>query len=148
MSNARTRAFTLVEILIVVVILGILAGIVVPSFSDSVEETTWRGTQDQLNKVRNALAVYYVRNGNVYPNITAGVGTWGELLSVQGYLREHPTNLWVGRNSAGRTIVFGNSPDAAYQNAHGWVFDNDPMSPTFGTLWAGSFDQDDNPYPR
>jgi prepilin-type N-terminal cleavage/methylation domain-containing protein len=142
------RAFTLVEILIVVVILGIVSAIVVPQFSTATEEATLNATFSQLQKLRNALSVYYVRNGNVYPNIAAGDGTWGELLSVEGYLRERPENLWVGEGVPGRTIVLGNTADPAWQNTHGWIFDNNPASPTYGQIWAGSFDGADSPYPR
>lgn len=147
MVDRIRRAFTLVEILIVVVILGILAAIVVPQFADAAERTEGEASFDQLVKIRNALAVYYVRNGNSYPNIVAGNGTWGELLSAPGYLREPPVNLWVGR-PASTIIVAGNAPDGGYHTAYGWIFDNTPASPTYGNLWAAAFDAQDRPYPR
>lgn len=136
------RAFTLIEILIVVVILGILAAIVVPQFADATERATSGGTHDQLAKIRETIGVYYVREHNAWPEITPGVGTWGQLVGP-GYMREVPTNLWVGNNDAGRTIILGNGPDGAYQNTHGWIFD-----PATGNLWAGSYDAQDRPYPR
>ena len=55
------RGFTLVEILIVVVILGILASIVVPQFASATEQAQHVATLDQLNKLRKALALYYVQ---------------------------------------------------------------------------------------
>jgi prepilin-type N-terminal cleavage/methylation domain-containing protein len=146
--SRSVRAFTLIEVLIVVVILGVLSAVVVPQFSGATGEAASTGTHSQLIKLRNALAVYYVRNGNVYPNIAPGDGTWGELLTAPGYLQETPTNMWVGRGVPGRTIALGNSADPGWQNAHGWIFDNNPASPTFGELWAGSFDANDDPYPR
>jgi general secretion pathway protein G len=140
--SASYRAFTLVEILIVVVILGILAAIVVPQFTNATEQATMGGTHDQLHKIRETIGVYYVRNHNNWPQIAEGIGTWGELYGP-GYMREVPVNLWVGDNDAGRTIVFGVGPDAGYQTAHGWVYD-----PATGNLWAGSYDAQDQPYPR
>ncbi len=142
MLATRKPAFTLVEVLIVVVLLGVLAAIVIPSFSKATEQATAGGTADQLAKVRNALAVYYVRNGNIYPNIMAGDGTWGELLSVPGYLQEPPRNLWVG-DPNDTVINIDTVPDGSYHTAYGWIWD-----PTTGTLWAASFDAQDNPYPR
>jgi type II secretion system protein G len=146
--SRRRSAFTLIEILVVVVILGVLSAIVVPQFNSATEETRAGGTYSQLIKLRNALDVYYVREGNVYPNITAGVATWGELLTAPGYLQEPPMNVWVGSNNAGRTIVLGNGPDAAWQNTHGWIYDNDPNSLTYGKIWAGGFDASDIPHPK
>lgn len=134
------KAFTLVEILIVVVILGILAAIVVPQFANAADQATRVATRDQLEKVRRAIAAYYVRNGGVYPDVTAGDGTWGGLIGT--YMREPPVNAWVPA-SVGKVIVLGLGPDAGYQTTHGWIFD-----PATGNVWAGSYDGEDEPYPR
>jgi type II secretory pathway pseudopilin PulG len=126
-----------------VVILGILAAIVVPQFSNATEEATSGATLDQLTKLREAVAVYHVRNGNVYPNVTAGAGTWGGLITVGGeYLRFPPKNLWIGQPND-TVIAIGVGPDSGYQTTHGWIF-----NPTTGDIWAGSFDANDQPYPR
>jgi general secretion pathway protein G len=137
------RAFTLVEVLIVVVILGILSAIVVPQFSSATEDASRTATWDQLNKLREAVSVYYVRHGNVLPNITAGDGTWGELVSMSNeYLRFPPKNRWVPEPAA-KIIILGTGPDSGYQTTHGWIYD-----PATGNLWAGSFDGADQPFPR
>ncbi|MBL9031107.1 MAG: prepilin-type N-terminal cleavage/methylation domain-containing protein [Phycisphaerae bacterium] len=138
-------AFTLVEILIVVVILGILSAVVVPQFSNATQQATSTATYDQLVKTRQALGVYFVRNGSRFPQIVAGQGlaAWGQLATVGGdYLREPPMNLWVDPAVAD-VVVIGNTPDAGYQNTHGWIFD-----PATGNLWAGSFDINDKPFPK
>jgi general secretion pathway protein G len=139
----QLKAFTLVEILIVVVILGILASLVVPQFATATSEAQKSAMEDQLSKLRRALAVYYVRNGNVYPTITAGDGTWGELL-VPGsnYLRQPPVNMWVGGSNA-KAIIIRATADTSYQTTYGWIW-----SPTTGDLWAGGFDAQDMPFPR
>ena len=136
-----TRAFTLIELLIVVVILGILAAIVVPSFSRSTQEASAMATLDQLIKVREALSVYYFRNHSQFPSqITEGDGTWGELNHSGGeYLCDAPVNLWV--NGSVRTrVLFRDTPDTAYQSSYAWIFD-----PASGNVWAGSFDANDKP---
>ena len=140
--SATSRAFTLIEVLIVVVILGILAAIVVPQFSNATEQATMGGTHDQLAKIRETIGVYYGRNQNAWPDIQPGIGTWGQVLGP-GYMREVPTNLWVGNSDAGRTIVHGAGPDGAYQSGYGWIY-----NPATGDLWAGSYDAQDRPYPR
>lgn len=142
MQSRRQRAFTLVEILIVVVILGVLAAIVVPQFSTATEEASATATASQLRKLRDVLAVYQVRNGWALPNITEGSATWGELVTSGDYLRRPPVNRWVGPDS-GRIIVFGAAPDAGYQAAYGWIYD-----PATGSIWAAGFDGEDNPYPK
>jgi general secretion pathway protein G len=137
------NAFTLVEVLIVVVILGILASIVVPQFAGATSDAQQSAMADQIGKIRRAMAVYYVRNGNVYPTITAGDGTWGEMLSpTSPYMRKPPVNMWIGGVNA-KVIVIGVAPDSAFQTDHGWIY-----NPVTGDVWAGGFDGDDKPYPR
>jgi general secretion pathway protein G len=136
------RAFTLVEILIVVVILGILAAIVVPQFVGAVEDSAVTTTQTELEKLRRAMEVFQVRNENSLPSVSAGNGTWGDLIASTGeYLKEAPSNPYVGGANA-RVIVIGNAPDGVYQTAHGWVY-NDAT----GEVWAGGFDANDEPLP-
>ena len=137
------NGFTLVEILIVVVILGILAAFVVPSFMGAVEEATVGTTQSELQKLRRAVEVFQVRNENALPTVTAGDGTWGDLIANTGeYLKEAPVNPYVGGPN-NQQIILANAPDAAYQTTHGWVY-NDAT----GEIWAGGFDGNDEPLPR
>lgn len=135
--------FTLVEILIVVVILGILAAIIVPSFATVRDQASVGTTQSELEKVRRAVEVYQVRNENSLPDVTAGDGTWGLLIEGTGeYLKDAPVNPYVG-GANGKTIVIATSPDASYQSTHAWIYDS-----TTGDVWAGGFDADDEPLPR
>jgi len=143
MKRQARHAFTLVEILIVVVILGILAAIVVPQFAGAVEDSAVTTTKSELQKLRRAIEVFEVRNENSLPDITAGDGTWGELIvSTGAYLKEPPANPYVGGENA-KVIVLGDAPDNAYQTAYAWIY-NDAT----GEIWAGGFDADDEPLPR
>jgi len=137
------HAFTLVEILIVVVILGILAAIVVPSFTGAVEDASVGTTQSELEKLRRAVDVFQVRNGNSLPVVAAGDGTWGDLIAVDGaYLKEPPLNPYIGGANQ-KVIALGNAPDVAYQTTHGWIYDA-----ATGQIWAGGFDVNDEPLPQ
>lgn len=136
-----SRAFTLVEILIVVVILGILAAIVVPQFSKATSDAQKTATLDQLAKLRRSVNMYYVQNTNTWPNVTAGDSTWGPLLTMN-YMREAPINSWVGTTN-GKTIVLRGTPDTAFQNTYGWIYDS-----VTGNVWAGSYNVADEPISR
>lgn len=143
MKRQARHAFTLVEILIVVVILGVLAAIVVPQFAGAVEDSAVTTTKSELQKLRRAIEVFEVRNENSLPDITAGDGTWGELIvSTGAYLKEPPANPYVGGENA-KVIVLGDAPDNAYQTGYAWIY-NDAT----GEIWAGGFDADDEPLPR
>ncbi len=73
-NNCRTpRAFTLVEILIVVVILGILAAIVVPQFSSASEESRRAAFVTELQVFVGAAEHYAAREGSWVPDGPSGV---------------------------------------------------------------------------
>ncbi len=54
-SRRARHGFTLIEILIVVVILGILAAIVIPQFTDAAAEASRSNLQSQLQTLRSQL---------------------------------------------------------------------------------------------
>jgi general secretion pathway protein G len=60
------HAFTLIELLLVLVILGILAAIVVPKFSGRTEQARQTAAQSQLATFGTALDAFEVDNG-YYP---------------------------------------------------------------------------------
>lgn len=138
----RRPAFTLVEILIVVVILGVLAAIVVPQFANATTESSQTTTRHELEKLRRAVGVYQVRNSNALPPVQEGHGTWGDLVARGEYLGEAPANPWVGGDNR-LYVIISDTPDAAYQTDHAWIFDDQS-----GDVWAGGFDADDEPLPK
>jgi len=67
-SRRRTAAgFTLVEILIVVIILGVLAAVAIPKFSELVLEGEGAALDVNLSELRKAVELYYHEHGGIYP---------------------------------------------------------------------------------
>ena len=63
---ATQRAFTLIELLLVLVILGILAAIVVPKFANRGEQARQTAAKTQIGAFSTALSAFEVDNG-YYP---------------------------------------------------------------------------------
>ena len=61
------RAFTLVEILIVVVVLGILAAVVIPQFTDASTDAKLSSLQANLATVRTQLTLYKLQHDDTWP---------------------------------------------------------------------------------
>ena len=61
--------FTLIEMLVVVIILGILAMIIVPQITVSTEDARLNTMQSNLTTVRSAIEVYAAQHGNRYPGL-------------------------------------------------------------------------------
>jgi len=66
------RGFTLIEIMVVVVILGILAGIVVPRLLDRPEEARRTKATVQIKSLEEALGLFKLDNG-FYPTTEQGL---------------------------------------------------------------------------
>jgi len=77
LSNCR-RGFTLIELLIVVAIIGILIGIVVPTYQGSVRKANEAAAVGTLNALRVAEAKYVIDHKGEY-------GTFRQLFA-EGYI--------------------------------------------------------------
>lgn len=62
-----SHGFTLVELLIVVVILGLLAAIVVPQFNGASAEAKEAALSQDLSAIRKAISLYRVQHEEQYP---------------------------------------------------------------------------------
>lgn len=66
-NYARKTGFTLVEILIVVIILGILAAIVIPQFTDASTSAKESSLESNLQALRSQCELYKVQHNDNYP---------------------------------------------------------------------------------
>lgn len=126
-QNRARRAFTLIEILIVVVILGILAAIVIPQFTDASDQANVASMKSQLQTMRSQIELFRIQDVvayNAWDPILAAVGTeWDPLISGD-YLQAAPRNpitnestveaaprvdlgwVWRDKDGAGPSILF------------------------------------------
>ncbi len=66
------RGFTLIELMVVIVILGILAGLVLPRFMGRTEEAKKTKAKLQIENLESALKLYKLDNG-AYPTTDQGL---------------------------------------------------------------------------
>ena len=68
--------FTLIELMIVVVIIGVLSSLAIPRFSQATRKAKYSQARLHLKRMYQALTVYYADNGcyprDTYPNIGPG----------------------------------------------------------------------------
>src|SRR5215470_9697410 len=71
-AGNRCRAFTLIEILIVVIILGIIATLVLPHFSDAAHQARENTLKDDLRYLRLQVQVYKAQHRETAPGYPGG----------------------------------------------------------------------------
>jgi general secretion pathway protein G len=130
-AATRTAAFTLVEILIVVIILGIIATIVIAIFHDTVDDARAKALKDDLRNMRSQLQLYNAEHGT-YPTLSsfeqqmvlfsdeAGntSNTKSPIFRCGPYIIEMP-RLPVGVNHG----MFSVTAAGSYSAGYGWAYD-------------------------
>lgn len=111
----KTRAFTLVELLIVVIILGILAAIVVPQFTDASGDAQLSSLQADLGVIRRQIQYYKAQHNGSYPALasfaslmtqkTNSDGTTTGAPALGPYLESVPLNPFMGTSTIGNGAV-------------------------------------------
>ena len=134
MRTRTQKGFTLVEILIVVVILGILAAIVIPQFSEASTEAKLNSSMSSLQSLRSQISLYKIQHNDnppchgtfsatdfkdqleQYSNAAGATNATKDDTHIYGpYVQSVPRNPW--NNSS--TVVETDATGA------GWVYDAD-----------------------
>ena len=124
--SRKNRGFTLVEILIVVIILGILAAIVIPQFTNASNDARNNSVASTLQTLRGQIELYKIQHSdtppaqdNIIALLTSKTDTTGNTLTagvttgfLGPYVQSFPTNPINGSSAVGNTATAGN----------GWVY--------------------------
>jgi general secretion pathway protein G len=103
-GSTDSRGFTLIELMVVIVILGILAGLIIPRIMGRPEEAKELKAKLQIESIETALKLYKLDNG-AYPDTEQGLqaliekpetGTLPKKWRTGGYLEKGklPKDPW------------------------------------------------------
>ena len=115
--KSSNKGFTLVEILIVVIILGILAAIVIPQFSNASTDAKKNSLTSQLQTMRSQFELYKLQHNDKLPILFQADGTVTDWTQMTG-------QTWV----SGTAAVAATSGDTVY----GPYLQQNPINPLNG----------------
>ena len=121
MYYRKSAGFTLIEVMVVVVILGILAAIIVPKIMSRPEQARYVKVKQDILAIQSALDLYKLDNGT-YPTTDQGLQALVTKPTIapvprnwksEGYLQELPMDPWsqpyqyMNDNEKLRIYIFG-----------------------------------------
>jgi len=140
--------FTLIEILIVVIILGILAAIVIPQFSSASNDARKSNVVTTVQTLRSQIALYKLQHADKLPNLVGGTPTstanWDQFTKktdVTGavattgvtfgpYMQDVPVNSLTGRSD----VASGTETTAT--STASFVYDYGTAGDGSGKIWG------------
>ncbi len=122
------RAFSLIELMITVAIIGILAAIVLPVFQSNSTEAKEAAAKDNLRILRTAIGLYAARHNDVPPGYASNDPAKTphslafKLHLVDGhYITKIPENPFNGLSTV-RVIANGSDLPPQATGLTGWVY--------------------------
>ena len=122
-QNHARGGFTLIEILLVVVIIGILAAVAIPRLGGRVKQAQIAAAQADVNNIGMALRLYEVDNGSYPGSLQSLVASPGSAPNWRGpYLEKGiPKDPWgsdyiyanPGSHNPNGYDLYSNGPDGA-----------------------------------
>lgn len=136
---SRRSAFTLIEVLIVVVIMAILAATIIPQFTDSTKDAKSSTVKFNLHTLRSQIELYRTQHNGTAPAATlAELKVSTDASGAQGtgvnypygpYIREVPVNPYNNKNDV--TAITNDPAKAADVTGNtGWLY-----NATTGGIW-------------
>ncbi len=108
------KGFTLIELVMVIVILGILSAIAIPKFVDLTGEAKQGATKSGLGAIRSVIAIQYAKTA------TSGTASFPSAITTDLFADERiPTNKL---NDATGVAAVGSAPGGAATSTSGWWY--------------------------
>ena len=109
-TRGFARGFTLIEILIVVIILGILAAIVVPQFGSASKEAKQASLVTTVQTLRSQIALFRLQHNDFLPGVVPLVGSGATFDQAVFWNQLTMFTDAAGNTNGTRTAVFDKGP--------------------------------------
>ena len=110
MNRRPNAGFTLIEILIVVIILGILAAIVVPQFTNASKEAKQSALISTVQTLRGQVGMFRLQHNDWLPGATPLAGSGATFDQATFWNQLTMFSDTAGNTNASKTAVFDKGP--------------------------------------
>lgn len=125
MNTSKQGGFTLIEVMVVLLIIGIMAGLVAPQILGSQEEAQRKAAAVDIQSLESALTRYKLSN-NRFPTTEQGLDALVSQPTIDplprnypegGYITRLPNDPWdnpyqlISPGEIGQIDIFSNGPD-------------------------------------
>lgn len=124
MKTRNKAGFTILELMIVVTIIGILAGVAAIKYGELLRKADEGAVHGNLGTLRSAISIYYADMEGQYP------ATPSVLTVSSKYLRAIPSVKIPGYHQASAQMTLSVTAD----DAAGWVYNATTSNSKFGTI--------------
>lgn len=133
----KNAAFTLVELVVVIMILGILAGIAAPKFLQTSADATDNGLKQTLSVVRNAIEMYAAQNGGSLPDSSSSANFQADLSTyLRGTFPSCPVGNQNNNIASGATDTPSGTEGWRFNTATGNFLANTSDTDAGGTAYS------------
>ncbi|MBT4962922.1 MAG: pilin [Francisellaceae bacterium] len=108
MWKYQHKAFSLIELLITIAIIGILAGIALPSYSDYINKAEVTSGLTPLVRIKTKVVEYYNEAGS-FPSNLESIGLTGDEIDSEGILERYEM-----RNDGVVSFIFEESGKSSF----------------------------------
>jgi prepilin-type N-terminal cleavage/methylation domain-containing protein len=128
----RQGGFTLIELVIIIVILGILAAVAIPRYQDITAQAKEASCRGALGALRSGISIWYANKA-----VTTGTATWptvAQVAAVDSVMAQAlPRNPYQSSTNAPDSIVTGVTKGTIVGTRGGWAY-----NATTGQVWPNT----------